>query len=79
MRTSIKITSIILRCLELISAVVVAGIVGFFIHRVHEAKGDQSDRVLYAEAVAAFGIFVSLIFLPPLSYTFSIFAAATDG
>ena len=79
MRTGIKLCSVVLRCLELISAAVVAGIVGFFIHKVHEYHGDQESRVLYAEATAAIGIIVSLVFLPPFPYAFSVFAVVADG
>jgi hypothetical protein len=73
MGTGTKIFSVLLRCAEFFSACIVAGIVGFFINHVHVGGGPQNGRMIYTEVTAGLGIVISLILIPPLSYTFNLF------
>ena len=68
-----EICSVILRFFELSSATIVAGLVGQFLHYVHEADGDAGSKIIYTEAIAGISILFSLLFMPPLKYTFFAF------
>ena len=70
MGTGSKITSVFLRIMELISAAIVAGLVGEYLHFVSNAHDTASPRMVYAVALAGISLVVSLICMIPLNYTF---------
>jgi hypothetical protein len=74
MGTATKVICVLLRCAEFFSACIIAGIVGFFVNHVHLGGGTQNGRMIYTEVTAGLGIAISLILIPPLSYTFNLFA-----
>ena len=65
-----QITSVILRAIELTSASIIAGLVGAYLHFVSEAGADANGRLVYTIAIAGISIFFSLLFMPPLKYSF---------
>lgn len=65
-----KITSVIFRAMELISASIIAGLLGSYLHFVNEANAHASDRIVYAISIAGISIFFSIFFMPPLKYSF---------
>lgn len=65
-----KIVSIVLRVLELISATIVAGIVGQYLHYLTMANSGASPRITYTEAISGISILFSILFMPPLKYSF---------
>jgi len=68
-----KTCSVILRLGELVSAAVVAGIVGRYLHYLSNAHAHAGSRILYAEVMAGISIVASLLLLPPLRYSFYCF------
>jgi hypothetical protein len=68
-----KAVSVVLRVLQLISASIVAGILGRLLHLVHTAHGHFNSRLVYAVTIAGLSIFFSLILIIPLLYSFLAF------
>jgi len=62
--------SVILRILELCCAVIVAGIVGQYLHYLDLADVHAGSRIIYTEVIAGISILFSIIFMPPLKYSF---------
>jgi len=65
-----QITSVILRAIELTSASIIAGLVGAYLHFVSEAGADANGRFVYTITIAGISIFFSMLFMPPLKYSF---------
>jgi len=65
-----QITSVVLRALELISASITAGLVGAYLHFVNDAGAQANGRLIYTVAIAGISIFFSIVFMPPLKYSF---------
>lgn len=59
--------------MQLISAAIVAGLLGHYLHNLHEGGGFNSRRVIYAISIAGIAIFFSLLFMLPLKYQFFAF------
>jgi hypothetical protein len=59
--------------MQLISAAIVAGLLGRYLHNLHEGGGFNSRRVIYAISIAGIAIFFSLLFMLPLKYQFYAF------
>lgn len=68
--TGHRIANVVLRFLELCSAVIVVGIVGWAMHRIHNAGGHINGRLIYVEAIAAMSITLSLLLILPMDYVF---------
>ncbi len=66
---------IILRTCELISSVIVLGLVARFIHLVAMAGGDNDSRLIYTIVLASISTIYSIFFILPLMYAFLAFAA----
>jgi len=62
-----------LRVLELISASIVAGILGRLLHLVHVGHGHFNDRLVYAVTIAGLSIFFSICLILPFLYSFLAF------
>jgi len=73
MGTAIKIFSVIGRSVELIAAVICAGILGRFVYILDIARVSDIRKIEYALAVSGIAIFFSLILLPPFPYQFWAF------
>jgi hypothetical protein len=68
-----KATSVTLRVLQLISASIVAGILGRLLHLVHVAHGHFDNRLVYAITLAGLSIFFALCLILPFLYSFFAF------
>ena len=73
MGSASRTVSIIFRVTELVSAAIVAGILGNYLLNIHEAGFRNNNRIVYAISVAGIAIFFSLVLLPPLRYSFYAF------
>jgi len=73
MGTAHKIVSVILRISELISAVIVAGLLGRYLYLVGLADDHADSRMVYAAVMAGISIVVSLVLCIPLKYSFYCF------
>lgn len=71
--TGSRVASVIFRIMQLVSAAVVAGLLGHYLHNLHEGGGSSSRRVIYAITIAGLAIFFSLLFMLPLKYQFYAF------
>ncbi|RDL30494.1 uncharacterized protein BP5553_10372 [Venustampulla echinocandica] len=69
-----KTCSVILRVCQLIAAAIVAGMLGRYLHFIATAHANAGSRIIYAEVIAGISIFVSIVLLPPLKYSFYCFA-----
>jgi len=65
-----KISSVICRIVELFSAAIVVGLVGEYLHYVADAHENAGPRTVYTEALAGISLFFSIVYLPPLKYSF---------
>ena len=61
------------RFVELVSAAVVAGLVGEYLHYINNAHAHANDRMVYAVTMAGISIIASIVLFPPLKYTFLAF------
>lgn len=59
--------------MQLISAAIVAGLLGHYLDNLHEGGGAHSRRIIYAISIAGLAIFFSLLFMLPLKYQFYAF------
>ncbi|QSZ36826.1 hypothetical protein DSL72_006709 [Monilinia vaccinii-corymbosi] len=66
----IDLFSMALRIGELIFSTVVTGITGSYLHSVKAESAWTKKRFIYTEIIAALGIFVSLLFLLPFTWSF---------
>jgi len=71
--TGTSVLSIILRGVELISAAVVTGLVGSYIHSVNNAHDSVESRMAYTMSIAAISLFVSIVLMIPFKFTFWAF------
>lgn len=71
--TGSQVTSVIFRFMQLVSASVVAGTMGHYLHNIHEAGVGRNNRVVYAVSIAGISIFFALVLIPPLTYSFYAF------
>ncbi|KAM0716201.1 hypothetical protein Q7P37_007646 [Cladosporium fusiforme] len=68
--TGSRVANIILRFLELGSAAIVTGIVGWVLHRIDIGNGPSDGRLIYTEVVAVLGLVVSIVLLIPFKFVF---------
>lgn len=68
-----RAVSVLFRIMQLISATIVAGLVGRYLHNLHEGGGNRSNRVVYTISIAGISIFFALLFMIPLKYQFYAF------
>lgn len=68
-----KFVSTIFRIMELISASIVAGVLGTYLHYVSQARATKSGRVVYTISIAGISIFFSLVLILPMTYSFFAF------
>lgn len=68
--TGRRVVNVLLRFFELCSAVIVVGIIGWALHRIHDGNGSANGRLVYTEVVAALSIVASIVLMPPLRYVF---------
>src|ERR1700761_616784 len=73
MGTASKVVSTIFRFGELASACVVAGVLGRFLYELSFAHVGAASRIVYAEVLAGLSITFSIVFMPPLLYSFYAF------
>lgn len=63
-----RAVSLALRSGQLISAIIVAGIVGHYLAVLDDAGLHPGDRFIYTEVVAGLAIFTSLLLLIPMTW-----------
>lgn len=68
--TGRRVVNVLLRFFQLCSAVIVVGIIGWALHRIHDGNGSANGRLVYTEVVAALSIVASIVLMPPLRYVF---------
>ena len=68
-----RITAVVFRVMEFISAVIVAALLGRYLRLLHLAGASGGSRVIYAEVIAGLSIFFSLLLFPPVRYSFYAF------
>jgi hypothetical protein len=68
-----RITAVVFRIMEFISAVIVAALLGRYLRLLDLAGTSGGSRVIYAEVIAGLSIFFSLILIPPVRYSFYAF------
>ena len=73
MGSASKGVSIFFRFMELVSAAVVAGLVGEYLHYIANAHANANDGIVYAVTMAGISIVASMVLFPPLKYTFLAF------
>ncbi len=74
MGTGRKVCNVILRACELCCAVIILGIVTYFLSRINSAdNGFYNSKIIYTETVAAIATAASIVLMPPLMYTFWAF------
>jgi hypothetical protein len=73
MGSASRFVSVVFRIMELISAAIVAGILGTFLHYISDAGVGQNGRIVYTIVIAGISIFFSLVLVPPLRYSFFAF------
>lgn len=71
----LRVANVIFRFLQLCSAVIVVGVIGWAMHRVNVAGGPDNGRFIYAEVVGTLSIVASLALFPPLEYVFGAWPA----
>jgi len=70
MGSASKVCSVIFRVSELISAAIVTGIVGNYLYNLSDANAHAGSRIIYTEVLAGLSILLSILFMPPLKYSF---------
>lgn len=68
-----RAVSIVLRTLELASAIIVAGIVGHYLAQMDNANASPGGRFIYTEVVAGIAMFSALLLLIPFTWAISMF------
>ena len=68
-----RIVGLTLRALQLVSAVIVAGIVGNFLGQADRGGWWPGGRFIYTEVVAGLAMLVSLILLIPFTWALTMF------
>jgi len=74
MGTVSKVLSVILRLGELASGVIVLALLGRFLYLVGEANAYADSRIIYATVVSSIAIALSILLMPPFTYSFMAFA-----
>ncbi|KAE8352793.1 membrane-associating domain-containing protein [Aspergillus coremiiformis] len=65
-----RLVSIVLRLVEIICAVIVAGIIGYYLVSLNDLEAWPQARWIYTEVVAGVSILLGLIWLIPFSFSF---------
>jgi len=73
MGSASKVISVFLRLGELASAVIVLGIVGWFLSAVNEANGYADPNLTYIIVIACISVFLSVVLILPFTYSFLAF------
>lgn len=71
--TGIKILSAFFRLMQLISAVIVTGIVGRYLNFAHNAHAHAGSRLIYAEVLGGISILAALLLFFPWKGSFWAF------
>lgn len=75
MGSTSKVCSVILRVWELVCSAVVLGLTARFVNLVIRAGASNDARIIYTLTLASISTLYSILFMPPLMYTFLAFAA----
>ncbi|OAP55190.1 hypothetical protein AYL99_10890 [Fonsecaea erecta] len=73
MGTGSQVASFCLRICEVVSAAIVAGILGFYLHLLDDAHAHANGRIVYTMVIAGISILAALLLMPPLKYSFWAF------
>jgi len=68
-----KVTSFVLRGIEMTCAVIILGLLGRFFHLLDVVDAPDNSRLDYAIAMASISVAVSILLMPPLKYSFYCF------
>ncbi|KAH6645609.1 hypothetical protein BKA67DRAFT_651344 [Truncatella angustata] len=73
MGSASKVLSVLARISELVSSVIVLGLLGRFLYLLSEANVYADSRIIYTTVVASISAFVSIILFIPFTYSFLAF------
>ncbi len=73
MGTASKVISVIFRLAEAVASIILLGLLGTFLGIVSNAGVYADPRVIYAIVIACMGVFLSLLFMLPFTYSFMVF------
>ncbi|KAH6645853.1 hypothetical protein BKA67DRAFT_639303 [Truncatella angustata] len=73
MGTTSKVIAVLCRIGELVSSVIVLGLLGRFLYIVGEANAYADSRIVYTTVVASISTFLSIILFLPFTYSFLAF------
>ncbi|KAB5559822.1 hypothetical protein GE09DRAFT_69811 [Coniochaeta sp. 2T2.1] len=73
MGTAHKVVSVVLRGIELASAIIILGLLGRFFRLLDLISGPNNSRLEYAISMAAISVAVSILLMPPMEYSFYCF------
>jgi hypothetical protein len=65
-----RVANVVLRISKFCSSVILVGIVGWALSRIHEGDGPYGKRLVYVEIVAALSIALSLVLMPRMKHVF---------
>ena len=77
MGTATKVISVLLRIGECICAIIVIALLGRFFYILNLANASVDGRLVYSSVIAGISIFLSIILVVPMKYSF--FAFPLDG
>ena len=73
MGSASKVLSVLLRLGELVCGVIVLALLGRFLYIVGEANVYADSRIIYATVVSSIAIALSILLMPPFTYSFMAF------
>ena len=68
-----KITSVIFRTIEVVSAIIVVSLVGEYLHYTSQAHVRANRDIVYTEAIAGLSLAFSLLMIIPFRFQFYAF------
>lgn len=69
-----KITSIVFRASALVSAAIIAGILGQFLSIINDVNVSANGKIVYAMVIASLALVISIVLIVPCWFTFRAFS-----
>ena len=74
MGTAHKIVSVAFRIFEFVAAAIIVGLLAKYFNLVNQVNGTADSRIIFAISIASISVAAALILLPPVKYSFYLFA-----
>ena len=68
--TGSRVVSVLSRIMQIISAAVVAGVLGHYLHNIHDGGAGSNGRIVYAVVIAGISLLVALLLIVPMKFSF---------